>query len=254
VPNWLFPLIVAPFIGSFAGALVCRLHAGEPVEAAPSRHDGCGCPLAAWEPIPAVGFAFPGTGRCLRDGPGASTHPIMELACLGIAIWSVLAEAEIQSVWLGCALGWTLLTLAWIDWRHMLLLDVLTLPLVIAGLCAVLLRDPSAATEHAVAASAGYLSFRAIETGYRRFRGRDGLGQGDAKLMAAAGAWLGLAALPAVAFTAALFGLVMATTLGFAAHRFPRGSVLPFGPALCAAIWVSWIGLDPIASLMDMLP
>jgi leader peptidase (prepilin peptidase)/N-methyltransferase len=132
----------------------------------------------------------------------------------------------------------------------MLLPDMLTLPLVVTGLAATVLHDPSAATEHAAAACAGYLSFRTIEIGYRRLRGRDGLGQGDAKLMAAAGAWLGLAALPAVVLTAALVGLATAAA---SRARFHRDSALPFGPALCVAIWVSWLGLDPIAPLMEWL-
>ena len=98
----------------------------------------------------------------------------------------------------------------------MLLPDALTLPLILAGLGATLLYDPADITEHAAAAAAGYLAFRAIEIAYRRLRGRDGLGQGDAKLMAAAGAWLGLAPLPTVVFMAAVFGLAIAAGLRIA--------------------------------------
>ena len=115
----------------------------------------------------------------------------MEFACLAIAAWAVLIAPDTQSVWLDCLLGWTLLALAWIDWKHMVLPDVLTLPLILAGFGATLLDAPEAISEHAAAAVAGYGAFRAIEIGYRRLRGREGLGQGDAKLLAAAGAWLG---------------------------------------------------------------
>jgi leader peptidase (prepilin peptidase) / N-methyltransferase len=250
VPDWLLPLILAPFIGSFACVLIRRLPAGQPVVAGRSRCDGCGHVLAPRELVPLVSFALLG-GRCRHCGGVISfAHPATELACLGIAFWVFLAETDSQLVWLDCALGWTLLTLAWIDWQHLLLPDVLTLPLVVAGLGATVLLDPSAATEHAAAACAGYLTFRAIEIGYRRLRGRDGLGQGDAKLMAAAGAWLGLAALPAVAFTAALFGLLTAAVLRVGGRSLVSTSALPFGPALCAAIWVAWLGFDPISTLM----
>jgi leader peptidase (prepilin peptidase)/N-methyltransferase len=245
MPNWLLPLILAPFIGSLASALVRRLPVGEPIALSHSRHDGSGYASFSWELVP-ISFV-PLHARCSST---AFARLATELACIVIAIWCILMDPEIQLAWLGCVLGWTLLILALIDWRYMVLPDILTLPLVVAGLAATVLHDPSAATEHAAAACAGYLSFRAIEIGYRRMRGRDGLGQGDAKLMAAAGAWLGLAALPAVVLTAALVGLATAA----ASHaRFHRNSALPFGPALCVAIWVGWLGLDPIAPLMEWL-
>ena len=183
----------------------------------------------------------------------SSTHLATELACLSIAVGAVLADADMQLVWLDCGLGWTLLTLAWIDYEHMLLPDVLTLPLVIAGLGATLLHEPLTATEHAAAAAAGYLVFRAIEIGYRRLRGREGLGQGDAKLMAAAGAWLGLTPLPTVVFTAAVVGLTIVAALRAGGHSLHAGSAIPFGPALCAAIAAVWLGFDPFAMLMDRL-
>jgi leader peptidase (prepilin peptidase)/N-methyltransferase len=142
-----------------------------------------------------------------------------------------------------------LLTLAWIDTQHMLLPDLLTLPLVLAGLGATWLRDPDDLTNHAAAALAGYLTFRAIEVAYLRLRGRDGLGQGDAKLLAAAGAWLGLAALPTVVFTAAALGLLIAAGMRAGGSRLHAASAIPFGPPLCAAIAAAWMGLDPFTAL-----
>jgi leader peptidase (prepilin peptidase) / N-methyltransferase len=254
VPDWLIPLILAPFIGSFAGVLIRRLPERQPVVLARSRCEACGHVLGPREMIPLVSVAMLG-GRCRWCGARiAVMHVAVELACIAIAGWAVLADADTLSVWLDCVLGWTLLTLAWIDWDHMLLPDALTLPLILAGLGATQLLDPAGMTEHAVAAAAGYLAFRAIEIAYRRLRGRDGLGQGDAKLMAAAGAWLGLTPLPTVAFMAAVFGLAIAGGLRLAGQVMHRGSAIPLGPALCAAIWVTWLGFDPILLLMDRLP
>jgi leader peptidase (prepilin peptidase) / N-methyltransferase len=253
VPDWLLPLILAPFIGSFAGVLIRRLPAEQPVALARSRCEACGHVLGPRELIPLVSIVLL-RGHCRWCGARiAFTHLAVELACLVIAAWAVLAETDTQLVWLDCVLGWTLLTLAWIDWEHMLLPDALTLPLILAGLGATLLLDPAATTEHAAAAAAGYLAFRAIEITYRRLRGRDGLGQGDAKLMAAAGAWLGLAPLPTVTFMAAAFGLAIAAGLRIAGQAMHRGSAIPLGPALCAAIWVTWLGFDPILPLLDRL-
>ena len=80
------------------------------------------------------------------------------------------------------------LALAWIDWTDFLLPDVLTLPLVLAGLASTLTFDSNALTDHCLAAILAYLSFRGLAAAYRRLRGRDGLGGGDAKLIAGA-AW-----------------------------------------------------------------
>jgi leader peptidase (prepilin peptidase)/N-methyltransferase len=254
LPDWLLPVIVAPFIGSFAGVVIRRLPAEQPVIFARSQCEACGHVLDPRELIPLVSVAMLG-GRCRWCGARiAFTHLAVELAFLVIAAWVVIAEADVLAAWVGCALGWTLVTLAWIDWEHMLLPDALTLPLILAGLGATALQDPSATTEHAAAAAAGYLAFRALEIAYRRLRGRDGLGQGDAKLMAAAGAWLGLAPLPTVTFMAAIVGLAITAGLRTAGQAMHRGSAIPLGPGLCAAIWVTWLGFDPILLLMDRLP
>ena len=78
--------------------------------------------------------------------------------------------------WLDCILGWWLLALGWIDARHWLLPDLLTLPLVVAGLAAALAFDPSGLTDRALGAALGYLALRVVAYLYRKFRGRDGLG------------------------------------------------------------------------------
>jgi leader peptidase (prepilin peptidase)/N-methyltransferase len=254
VPDWLLPLFVAPFVGSFAAVLIRRLPVGRPVVLARSQCDTCGHVLGPLDMIPLVSIAML-RGRCRWCSARISLHHLaVELACVAVAVWAVMDEPDTLLVWLDCALGWTLLTLAWIDWEHMLLPDALTLPLILAGLGATLLRDPSAISEHAVAAAVGYLAFRIIEIGYRRLRGRDGLGQGDAKLLAAAGAWLGLAPLPTVVFIAAALGLAIAAGLRSAGQAMHRATAIPLGPALCAAIWLAWLGFDPILLVTDRLP
>ena len=247
MPNWLLPLILAPFIGSFAALLIHRLPTGQPVALARSRCDSCGHLLGPRDLVPM--FSFLALGGLCRwcHGRIAPSHLAVELACLGIAVWVVLTQGDPLLVWLSCGLGWTLLTLAWIDSQHMILPDVLTLPLTLAGLGATWLVDPDAVTDHTMAAAAGYLGFRAVELGYRKLRGRDGLGEGDAKLMAAAGAWVGLGPLPTVVLAAALAGLAIATALHLAGRGMHAASAIPFGPAICVAIWVVWLGFDPFA-------
>ena len=117
----------------------------------------------------------------------------------------------------------------------------MTLPLVLAGLAAAAWLEPEALTGCAAGAALGYLFLRSGGLVYRRLRGRDGLGQGDAKLLAAAGAWLGAAALPQVILIAALAALAAALCLRLAGVRLDARSALPFGPFLALAPWLLWL-------------
>jgi leader peptidase (prepilin peptidase)/N-methyltransferase len=168
-------------------------------------------------------------------------HLAVELAALGIAVWAAWVVTDVTTVWIGCALGWTLLALGWIDWRHMILPDVLTLPLVLMGLAATWILAPDSLVDHAAAALAGYLVFRALEIGYRRLRGRDGLGQGDAKLLAAAGAWVGVAGLPFVILGGAVAGLCVALVWRLRGEQVGAATALPFGTCLALALWTVWL-------------
>ncbi len=240
-PTCLPPLIAAPFIGSFLGVLIRGLPASRPVVARRSACESCGHALGPAQLVPIVSFIVQ-RGRCRHCGARiAPMHLGVELAALGVAAWAAMTLPDAPTLWLGCALGWTLLALGWIDWLHMILPDVLTLPLVLMGLAATWILDPDAVADHAAAAALGYLAFRALEIGYRRLRGRDGLGQGDAKLLAAAGAWVGLAALPMVIFGGAVAGLCAALVMRLRGERIGATTALPFGPALALALWVVWL-------------
>src|SRR3546814_4108057 len=88
-------------------------------------------------------------------------------------------------------LGWMLLTLAILDWRHFWLPDALTLPLAFLGLTIGLWSTDVALIDRIIGAVAGYGALLGISGGYRLFRGREGLGLGDVKLLGALGAWFG---------------------------------------------------------------
>jgi leader peptidase (prepilin peptidase) / N-methyltransferase len=233
-------VLVAPVIGSFLGVLIRRLPEGRPVAWSRSRCEGCNAPLAARDLVPLISWiAQRGRCRICRRWLGWF-YPEVELAALSIAVISAVLDQGIE-VWLDCLLGWSLLALAWIDARHWLLPDLLTLPLVIAGLVAALALAPGELASRALGAAGGYVFFRGLAFLYRRLRGRDGLGQGDAKLLAAAGAWVGAAALPQVILIAAFAGLCAAGVMRIAGVRLEASSALPFGPFLALAIWVVWL-------------
>src|SRR5579871_2618232 len=201
------PLLVAPFIGSLLGVLIHRLPRHLPVVLARSGCEACGARLGPLDLLPLVSYALQ-RGRCRYCKRAIGWfHPVIELAALGVPAWAVLACQTPQDAWFACLLGWTLLTLGWIDVEWFLLPDVLTLPLLLAGLGVAMLTMPDEVFWHALGAACGYLGLRGVAMLYRALRGREGLGAGDAKLLAAAGAWLGLEALPLVLLLAALAGL-----------------------------------------------
>jgi leader peptidase (prepilin peptidase)/N-methyltransferase len=234
-------VLAAPFIGSFLGVLVRRLPEGRPIAWARSRCEGCGAVLASRDLVPLLSWLAT-RGRCrFCARPLGWFYPAIELAAVAVAVTAVAIDSG-EWVWLDCLLGWWLLTLGWIDLRCWLLPDVLTLPLVLAGLAATLAFDPDGLADRALGAVLGYVALRAIAMLYRALRGREGLGQGDAKLLAAAGAWVGAGGLPQVILIAALAGLLAAACLRLAGHRLRAQSPLPFGPCLALATWVVWLG------------
>ncbi len=189
-------------------------------------------PLASW-------LALRGRCRHCRARIGL-WYPLVEGAALAIAIiaFGLLPPA---AAWPTAAVGWWLLALALIDQRELLLPDALTLPLAAAGLLAAALGHrlgvaplvslPAAA----LGAAIGFAGFALLAWVYRRLRDREGLGLGDAKLLAAAGAWVGAAQLPSVVLLAALAALAVALSRG--AHRRPD-TPFAFGPYLALAFWL----------------
>jgi leader peptidase (prepilin peptidase) / N-methyltransferase len=233
-------LLVAPIVGSFLGVLIQRLPDRSPIALARSRCEWCGAELKARDLVPLISWLV-AKGRCrFCDHPIGWFYPGVELAALAVALVALFVDGG-EEVWLDCLFGWWLLALGWIDIRCWQLPDALTLPLVIAGLAAAAAFDPEQLTDRAIGAALGYLCLRAVAELYRVLRGRDGLGQGDAKLLAASGAWLGVGVLPQVILAAALSALVAAAGLRLAGVRLSAHSALPFGPFLALATWLLWL-------------
>ncbi|MBV9570128.1 MAG: prepilin peptidase [Alphaproteobacteria bacterium] len=143
-------------------------------------------------------------------------------------------------------LGWTLLVLCAIDALSFRLPDLLTFPLTGSGLLLSFFlpdRDPVA---HLIGAAAGFSVLYAVSWLYRQSRGHEGLGLGDAKLAAAAGAWLGWPPLPSVILIACLAGFVwVGVALAFRGKRALREQIA-FGVPLCFAFWLVWLYGPPL--------
>ena len=236
----LWPILAAPFIGSFLGVVISRVEAPRDILWGRSACPHCGVRLAPRDLVPVVSWiAARGCCRHCTHALGLF-YPAVELAALAIALWSAFLATG-AAAWVSDLLGWALLALAVIDARHFLLPDFLTLPLVPLGLAANALLDPENLPAAAIGAAVGFLAIIAIRQLYWWWRQREGIGLGDAKLLAAAGAWVGWPGLPSVVLIAALVAL--ASTL---IRHLPRGSLspterVPFGSSLCFGIWIVWL-------------
>ncbi len=134
-----------------------------------------------------------------------------------------------------------LIALSIIDARSFLLPDRITLPLIAGGLLYAWLSGLSL-WPYAIGAAVGYGAFVALEVGYLKLRGRDGLGRGDAKLLAAAGAWCGWDLLPFIVLLAALAGLLFIALQTITTKAaLTAQTQLPFGPFLALGFAVVWI-------------
>jgi leader peptidase (prepilin peptidase)/N-methyltransferase len=167
-------------------------------------------------------------------------YPLIELAALVIALWAATVTGGIVFA-ASCTLGWTLLALAISDWQTFLLPDPLVLFLLVAGFGATVLLSPAQFFQHLIGAFAGYIAFATLSWAYRRLRGRNGLGLGDAKLLAALGAWLSWSALPSVVFLAALAGLAMILARSLLGSRTILTDRISFGTFLAGAGWLVWL-------------
>lgn len=134
-----------------------------------------------------------------------------------------------------------LAALAVIDLRSFRLPDALTLPLLAAGLGVAWAADLAPLWWRMLSAALGYLLLAGLAAAYLRLRGTPGLGLGDAKLLAAAGAWTGAEGLPTILLIAAATGLACAGAARVLGWDIDRMTRMPFGPFLALGTWVVWL-------------
>ena len=240
LPPWIVACLFAPFIGSFLSVVVMRHDAVSSALAGRSECPACGTQLGVMELVPVLSWAAQ-RGRCRHCRAGVSLfYPAIELAALGVAVWSACLMSGL-ALWASCCLGWALIALAALDMKYFLLPDFLTLPLIAAGLLANALLDHLSLFDHALGAALGYAFVRLLRFAYRSIRGREGMGLGDAKLLAAAGAWVSWTGLPSVLVIASLLGLVGVLTQLLRGRRIDPAQHVPFGAFLGAGLWLVWL-------------
>lgn len=237
----LYVALASPLAGSALAAAAMRLAEGKAWGLTPSACRSCGKRLGVLDLIPVVSWLVQ-RGKCRSCKAAIPVdYPLIELAAVGVAAWAWLATPPHIFI-ASCVMGWLLVALSAVDIRTRRLPDILNLMLVISGLATAALIDMSRLWEHMLGAALGYGAFVAIEVGYRILRGRDGLGRGDAKLLAGIGAWVGPIGLPSCVFVAALSAIVCILTVSLLKGRGVRGDTdVAFGPFLAFGGWVIWV-------------
>jgi leader peptidase (prepilin peptidase)/N-methyltransferase len=236
-------------VGSFMNVLVHRLPrmvmaSLEPDNEASPRFDLClpasHCPhchepLQVKHLLPVLSFIWL-KGRCgFCNHPIGWQYPVVEL--LTALIWTVCAGRwGLSSAALCWAIfGTSLLALSLIDWQTTLLPDALTQPLLWLGLIASAAQWVELPLTQAVWGSVwGYAALWSVATVFERITGKQGMGGGDFKLLAALGAWLGPFALIPLIFLASFTGALVGLSLQ-RLQRLPANGYVPFGPFLAAA-------------------
>ena len=203
----------------------------------------CKHPLSAADNIPLFGWLLL-RGRCRYCKARISIqYPLVELLS---GVLSAIVVWKLGPTWIalaGLGFTWTLIALSGIDFRTQLLPDQLTLPLLWLGLLLALKPMFVAAPTAVLGAAIGYLSLWSVYWLFKLLTGKEGMGHGDFKLLAALGAWMGPLAILPVVLLSSLIGALVGGSL-IALRRHEHGVPMPFGPFIAMAGWVWFVAGD----------
>ncbi len=198
----------------------------------------CSHQISSLENIPLLSWLWL-RGRCRScNKPISIRYPAVELLT---AIASVAVAAYFPpGIPLAGALllTWILIALTFIDFDKMLLPDQLTLPLLWAGLIINISEQYVSLTDAVLGAAAGYMVLWSLYWTFKLLTGKEGMGYGDFKLLAALGAWLGWQSLPLILILSSCVGAILGIAL-IVANRQQHGKPMPFGPYLAIAGWIA---------------
>ncbi len=216
----------------------------------PDSHcPSCGTPLKPWQNIPVLSYVLL-RGRCASCGTSIGLrYPVVEAltALMSVAVGIFVPWGPELLAYLG--LTWCLIALAGIDIDTQLLPDDITMPLLWAGLAFNLLTGTVPLEDAVIGAMAGYLLLWSVYWLFRFVTGKEGMGFGDFKLLAALGAWMGWQSLPLIVILSSAVGAVLGMAI-LALRRQGRSQPLPFGPYLAAAGWIVLLWGDEISALI----
>lgn len=205
----------------------------------------CKAPIKPWQNIPVVSYLFL-KGACASCGIRISPrYPAIELTSgvlSGLLLWHFGATPQ---TYFGLIFVWSLICLTMIDIDHHLLPDDITLPLIWAGLIVNINGTYTTLTSAVIGAAAGYLSLWGVYWLFKLLTGKEGMGYGDFKLLAALGAWMGWQFLPVIVILSSMVGAVLGISAILLLGR-DKAKPLPFGPYLAGAGLLAFLWGDEI--------
>ena len=211
--------------------------AGEPLSLArPRSHcPNCGHQITALENIPIISYILILKGKCSGCGTRISPrYPIVETLTGLLSAYAAWHFGPTIQTLGALVLIWALIALSGIDLDTQLLPDSITLPLIWLGLGFNLWATYTDISSAVTGTMLGYLALWSVFWLFKLATGKEGMGYGDFKLLAALGAWLGWQMLPAIILLSSVVGAIVGITL-IIATRHGRNAPIPFGPYLAAA-------------------
>jgi leader peptidase (prepilin peptidase)/N-methyltransferase len=209
----------------------------------------CKAPIRPWQNIPVISYLLL-RGRCASCQTAISwRYPLVELAS---AVATVTVGVIVGWGWPLLAyllLTWLLIALTGIDIDTQLLPDDITLPLLWGGLLFNLFIGPVAIADAVLGAAAGYLLLWSVYWLFKLATGKEGMGFGDFKLLAALGAWLGWQSIPLIILLSSAVGAVLGILI-LSLRGQSRSQPLPFGPYLAAAGWIALLWGDRVSAVL----
>jgi leader peptidase (prepilin peptidase)/N-methyltransferase len=214
----------------------------------PSHCPACGHRIRAIENIPVASYLFL-KGRCASCGTRIPPrYPIIETTTAMLSVITAVHFGYTPQTAAALAFTWMIIPLCVIDYDEHLLPDCITLPLLWAGLALSLAVTFIDSRESIIGAMSGYLCLWLIYHLFRLATGREGMGYGDFKLLAAIGAWVGWQALPIVILFSSVVGAMTGILLIVVKGR-SRSQPIPFGPFLASAGWITLLWGQDILDL-----
>ena len=210
-----------------------------------SRCPHCGHRISALQNIPVLSWLAL-RGRCAScSAPISARYPLVEAATMLLSLLVAHHFGPTPQAALGLVVTWFLITMSMIDFDTQYLFDNLTLPLLWIGLLAALVPVFADLRSAVIGAALGYGILWSVYQLFRLVTGKEGMGYGDFKLLAAIGALLGWQALPMVILLSSLVGAVVGVTI-IAVTKRDRSIPIPFGPYLAAAGFIAMLWGEPL--------
>lgn len=261
--------VVSLMVGSFLNVVIYRLpimmerswkqeynsyfHTDEPAQESEtfnlvkpdSTCPKCGHTIRAWENIPLISYLFL-RGKCAGCAtPISIRYPLVELFTAVVCTYTAwYFGATSQGIW-AVLFSYVLIALLFIDLDKMLLPDQLTLPLLWVGLLLSTQSVFATPVDAIVGAAAGYLSLWSVYWLFKLITGKEGMGYGDFKLLAALGAFTGWQGLPVIIILSSAVGAIAGIMIMLVQNK-GKSLAIPFGPYLAVAGWLSLLYQDEI--------